>query len=107
VVSAREQCHAESEHSRISFLQFAPVLFPQIQWFTSANGFGMAGAISMAGIAGARVADRIPAISSDQEFHMFDGKNNRLLDSFSFRLALMAAIFAVWSGAGYILLLLA
>jgi hypothetical protein len=38
---------------------------------------------------------------------MFDGKNNRLLDSFSFRLALMAAIFAVWSAAGYVLLSLA
>jgi hypothetical protein len=40
----------------------------------------------------------------DQEFHMFEGKNNRLLDSFSFRLALMVAIFAAWSGAGYLLL---
>jgi hypothetical protein len=39
--------------------------------------------------------------------HMFDGKNNRLLDSFSFRLALTAAVFAVWSGAGYVLLYLA
>jgi len=39
--------------------------------------------------------------------YMFDGKNNRLLDSFSFRLALTAAVFAVWSGAGYVLLYLA
>jgi len=39
--------------------------------------------------------------------HMFDGKNNRLLDSFSFRLALTAAVFAVWTGAGYVLLYLA
>jgi hypothetical protein len=39
--------------------------------------------------------------------HMFDGKNNRLLDSFSFRLALTAAVFAAWSGAGYVLLYLA
>jgi len=39
--------------------------------------------------------------------YMFDGKNNRLLDSFSFRLALTAAVFAVWSGAGYLLLSLA
>lgn len=38
---------------------------------------------------------------------MFDGKNNRLLDSFSFRLALSAAIFAMWIGAGYVLLYLA
>ncbi len=38
---------------------------------------------------------------------MFDGKNNRLLDSFAFRLALTAAIFTAWSGAGYVLLSLA
>jgi hypothetical protein len=35
---------------------------------------------------------------------MFDSKNNRLLDSISFRLALIVAVFAVWSGAGYLLL---
>ena len=35
---------------------------------------------------------------------MFDGKNNRLLDSFSFRIALTAVAFALWSGAGYALL---
>ena len=39
--------------------------------------------------------------------YMFDGKNNRILDSFSFRLALTAAVFAAWSGAGYVLLYLA
>ena len=38
---------------------------------------------------------------------MFNGKNNRMLDSFSFRLALTAAIFAAWTGAGYLLLSLA
>jgi hypothetical protein len=38
---------------------------------------------------------------------MFDSKNNRLLDSFSFRLALTAAVFAVWTGAGYMLLYMA
>jgi hypothetical protein len=38
---------------------------------------------------------------------MFDGKNNRLLDSFSFRAALIAAGVALWSGAGYMLLALA
>jgi hypothetical protein len=38
---------------------------------------------------------------------MFDGKNNRLLDSFLFRLALTAAVFATWAGAGYMLLSLA
>lgn len=40
----------------------------------------------------------------NQEIDMFDGKNNRLLDSFAFRLVLTAAVFAVWSGAGYVLL---
>jgi len=39
--------------------------------------------------------------------HMFDGKNNRILDSFSFRMALTAAVFAAWSGAGLVLLYLA
>ena len=38
---------------------------------------------------------------------MFDGKNNRILDSFSFRLAVTAAVFAAWSYAGYVLLSLA
>jgi hypothetical protein len=38
---------------------------------------------------------------------MFDGKNNRILDSFSFRLGLTAAVFAAWSAAGYVLLYLA
>lgn len=35
---------------------------------------------------------------------MFDGKNNRLLDSFSFRIGLTVAVFALWTGAGYALL---
>ena len=39
-----------------------------------------------------------------QEFCMFEGKNNRILDSFTFRLALTVAILAAWSGAGYLLL---
>jgi hypothetical protein len=38
---------------------------------------------------------------------MFDGKNNRLLDSFSFRIAVTVAVFACWSVAGYVLLSLA
>jgi hypothetical protein len=38
---------------------------------------------------------------------MFDGKNNRILDSFSFRLAMTAAVFVAWSGAAYVLLSLA
>lgn len=37
---------------------------------------------------------------------MFDGKNNRLLDSFAFRLALTAAAFALWASAGYALIAL-
>jgi len=35
---------------------------------------------------------------------MFDSKNNRMLDSMSFRLALIAAVLVLWSGAGYWLL---
>jgi hypothetical protein len=42
-----------------------------------------------------------------QGVHMFDGKNNQILDSFSFRVAMTAAVFAVWSAAGYVLLYLA
>jgi hypothetical protein len=42
-----------------------------------------------------------------QGVHMFDGKNNRILDSFSFRVAVTAAVFAAWSAAGYALLYLA
>jgi hypothetical protein len=38
---------------------------------------------------------------------MFDGKNNRLLDSFSFRAVLISAVLALWSGASYVLLALA
>jgi hypothetical protein len=38
---------------------------------------------------------------------MFDAKNNRILDSLSFRLAVTVAVFAVWFGAGYVLLSLA
>jgi hypothetical protein len=59
----------------------------------------------MAGISGNSRDSKLRLV--DQEFHMFDGKNNRILDSFSFRLALTTAVFAVWSGAGYVLLSLA
>ena len=38
---------------------------------------------------------------------MFEGKNNRILDSFSFPMALTVAVFAAWTGAGYVLLSLA
>lgn len=40
----------------------------------------------------------------DQGFYMFEGKNNNMLDSISFRLTLIVAILALWSGAGYWLL---
>ncbi len=50
----------------------------------------------------------IPNLKMDgQGVHMFDGKNNRILDSFSFRVAVTAAVFAAWSAAGYALLYLA
>ena len=38
---------------------------------------------------------------------MFDGKNNRMLDSFSFRTAVTVGAFLAWFGAGYLLLTLA
>jgi hypothetical protein len=38
---------------------------------------------------------------------MFDGKNNRLLDSFYFRFLVTAGVFAAWVGAGYLVLALA
>jgi hypothetical protein len=38
---------------------------------------------------------------------MFDGKNNRILDSFALRLALTLGVFAAWAGASYILLAMA
>ena len=38
---------------------------------------------------------------------MFDNKNNRILDNSWFRIGLTAAFFALWAGAGYVLLALA
>lgn len=52
----------------------------------------------------ARSISWVPNLVRDQELHMFDGKNNRLLDSFAFRIGLTAVVFAVWTGAGYALL---
>jgi hypothetical protein len=49
----------------------------------------------------------IPKLKMVKGVHMFDGKNNRILDSFSFRVAVTAAVFAAWSAAGYALLYLA
>jgi hypothetical protein len=57
----------------------------------------------MSGINGATPEFQILDIGN-QELLMFDGKNNRILDSLSFRLALTAAVFAIWYGAGYLLL---
>jgi hypothetical protein len=62
--------------------------------------------IQMAGIL-ARFKPGPQVQFSDEEIPMFDGKNNRLLDSFSFRAALITAVLALWSGAGYMLIALA
>jgi hypothetical protein len=35
---------------------------------------------------------------------MFDGKNNRMLDSFAFRFFVTAGVFVVWVAAGYAVL---
>ena len=42
-----------------------------------------------------------------QESKMFAGTNNRVLDSFYFRIGILAVAFAAWAGAGYVLLALA
>jgi hypothetical protein len=38
---------------------------------------------------------------------MFDGKNNRLLDSFYFRFLVTAGVFVAWIGASYLVLAVA
>jgi hypothetical protein len=38
---------------------------------------------------------------------MFDGKNNRMLDSFYFRFLVTGGVFLAWFGAGYLILALA
>jgi len=38
---------------------------------------------------------------------MFEGKNNRLLDSFSFRFLMTAGVFIAWFVAGYMVLAVA
>jgi hypothetical protein len=38
---------------------------------------------------------------------MFEGKNNRLLDSFSFRFAVSTAVFIAWLATGYMVLAVA
>lgn len=38
---------------------------------------------------------------------MFDSKNNRILDSWLFRVGLTTLFFALWASAGYVLLALA
>lgn len=42
-----------------------------------------------------------------QEIYMFDGKNNRMLDSFYFRTLVTIGVFLAWAGAGYVVLALA
>lgn len=43
-------------------------------------------------------------VSLHRRFVMFEGKNNRLLDSFSFRFLVSAAVFVAWLAAGYMVL---
>lgn len=38
---------------------------------------------------------------------MFEGKNNRLLDSFSFRFVVSTTVFVAWFAVGYVLLAMA
>lgn len=38
---------------------------------------------------------------------MFEGKNNRILDSFSFRFTVTAGVFIAWLIAGYMVLAVA
>lgn len=42
--------------------------------------------------------------SDSEEFVMFDGKNNNMLDSFSFRFVVTAGVFIAWFIAGYMVL---
>lgn len=37
---------------------------------------------------------------------MFDGKNNRMLDSFTFRTLVTVGVFLAWAGASYVVLAL-
>lgn len=41
-----------------------------------------------------------------RRFAMFEGKNNRMLDSFYFRFLVTAGLFLAWFGAGYLVLAL-
>jgi len=41
-----------------------------------------------------------------RRFAMFEGKNNRMLDSFYFRFIVTAGLFLAWFGAGYLVLAL-
>lgn len=70
------------------------------KWLT----FGKADAITYARIWLRNQSRFKPHGFGDEELYMFEGKNNNLLDSFAFRVALTVAIFALWSGAGYALL---
>jgi hypothetical protein len=66
-----------------------------------------AGIIKRALVPNTLVPNTLVPTTREQEIYMFDSKNNRLLDSFSFRVAITAAVFAAWSAAGYIVLSLA
>jgi hypothetical protein len=103
---AVEHLHAESGHPRFYWSQRVQALIHWIQQFASAKPFGMRDANSNGRTAGALSRHREFKFQ-DEEIPMFDGKNNRLLDSLSFRAALITAVVALWSGAGYVLLALA
>lgn len=98
-----EHCIAKSGHTSFRHLQLTPLIFAWIQSFTQPVTFGTEGAIT-------HIRNRQPKLSDSNYVrlgsgvYMFEGKNNNMLDSISFRLALTVAILALWSGAGYWLL---
>jgi len=54
-------------------------------------------------VAGIISRPRFSGFHSGDQF-MFDGKNNRILDSFSFRFVMTAGVFVAWFVAGYMLI---
>jgi len=64
------------------------------------DAFGKAGAFTCSRN---RQPQEIRGFDSGDQF-MFDGKNNRILDSFSFRFVMTAGVFVAWFVAGYMLI---
>jgi hypothetical protein len=62
----------------------------------------MAGAIRD----GASYRKRKTKAFATRRFAMFEGKNNRMLDSFYFRFIVTAGLFLAWFGASYLVLAL-